>query len=401
MIPEIRAAYNKNFTAEKYEALLESLNKESATGKIGFRVAETPVFIPAALHQKLMEACEEIIDFIVRPDLKAITQRAMDPPQINVPGEDEHTTFMQLDFGISKDENGVLIPRLIEIQGFPTLYFFQSLLFSNYRHFFDIPDQFTSFLNGYNKDSYGDILRQIIVGDTPPQQVILLEIEPEKQATNIDFYATANALGIKVLCLTKLIKKGRELFYLDEAGHEVKIVKIYNRVIFDELNNRPDIQSQFHFTDEIDAEWIGHPSWFSRISKFILPFIKSAYNPECHFLSELDSYPADLENYVLKPIFSFAGAGVNLHINAEILDQVADRHNYILQRKVKYEPVIITPDGPATCEIRMLTLWPKNKPRPIVVNNLIRLSKGEMIGVKFNKDKTWVGGTVGFFEPQS
>jgi hypothetical protein len=71
---------------------------------------------------------------------------------------------------------------------------------------------------------------------------------------------------------------------------------------------------------------------------------------------------------------------------------------YILQKKVKYADIIETPDGPAKTEIRMMYLWKPGAPRPILVTNLARLSKGKMIGVRYNADKEWVGGTVAFFE---
>jgi len=158
------------------------------------------------------------------------------------------------------------------------------------------------------------------------------------------------------------------------------------------------LERQYNFEDEVEVEWIGHPNWFHRISKYILPMIKTKYNPESFYLSELKEYPADLENYVLKPIFSFAGAGVRLNITAADLEAIKDPANYILQKKVKYESVVPTKDIAAKCEVRMLFLWPKNAERPTLMTNLVRLSKGDMISVSHNKDKEWVGGSVGFFE---
>jgi hypothetical protein len=121
--------------------------------------------------------------------------------------------------------------------------------------------------------------------------------------------------------------------------------------------------------------------------------------PETHFLHTLPKYPDDLEHYVLKPLYSFAGMGVKINITRKDLDEVTDKHNFILQKKVKYEPIIQTPNPaePVKCEIRMMLIWEKGAARPVLVNNIVRLSKGEMIGVRFNKDKDWVGGTVGFF----
>jgi hypothetical protein len=248
-----------------------------------------------------------------------------------------------------------------------------------------------------NTETYFDILRNVIVGDTDPKQVIMLEIEPEKQNTYIDFICTQHVLGIKVLCLSKVIKKEKQLFYIDETGNEVRILKIYNRVIFDELFQRPDFTPGFHFQDELDVEWIGHPNWFYKISKYSMPRLKSKYVPKCYFLSELNEYPTDLENYVLKPLFSFSGSGVVIDVTKEICDAVEHKNHYILQEKVTYHPILQSPDEPVKAEIRMLMIWGKEMQKPLIVNNLVRLSKGKMIGVKYNKDKDWVGGSVGFF----
>jgi hypothetical protein len=225
--------------------------------------------------------------------------------------------------------------------------------------------------------------------------VVLLEIEPEKQKTRIDFECCNTYLGVKPVCITKVQKEGRELFY-DNNGEKTKIERIYNRVIFDELNRRTDLKYNFRFQDDLDLRWVPHPNWFYRISKFSLPFLKNKYVPETKFLSDIGSYPNDLENYVLKPLFSFAGAGVVFDVTREILDGIKDRSNYILQKKINYEPVIKTPDQPAKAELRLLFVH--NEGKPYLVNNLVRLSKGKMMGVDFNKEKTWVGSSLAFFE---
>lgn len=227
----------------------------------------------------------------------------------------------------------------------------------------------------------------------------MLEIEPEKQATAIDFYVSKKEIGLPFVCVTDIKKRGRNLFYTNDKGKEIKIERIYNRVIFDELIQRKDLNMDFNFTDDLDVHWVGHPNWFFRISKHTLPYIRSQYVPETQFLSELAEIPDDLDNYVLKPLFSFAGMGVVMHPTRAIIDKIEDRSNYILQRKVKYEPVIPTLDVPAKCEIRMLLVWEDGAPRPELVTNLIRLAKAEMIGVRANKGMTWVGGSVGYFEP--
>ena len=206
-------------------------------------------------------------------------------------------------------------------------------------------------------------------------------------------------MGIKVLCLTKVIKNGRQLFYKNEKGDLIRIEKIYNRVIFDELDRRPDLTFGFNFTDDLDVEWIGHPNWFFRISKYTMPFLKSEFVPKTYFLNQIDATRWDLTQYVLKPLFSFSGQGVKINITQADIDAITDPSNWILQEKVEYAPVLDTPSGPTKIEIRMLMIWEKNAARPQLVNNLIRLSKGEMIGVRYNKDKDWVGASVGLFNP--
>ncbi len=393
----LRQAYNAAWTPEKYEAFKADVN--SAFGDPAkFRLCETPVFISNDLKKQLLEACDEINNVIAAPGFKDKTDTAFKNPSVVVPNEDEHTLFLQMDFGICEDGNGGLIPQLIEIQGFPTLYFFQDLLYHSFRKHYGLSDDLTVYFRGLDSPSYIELLRKAIVGNEDPSQVVLLEIEPEKQATSIDFYGTEKYLGIKVLCLSKLRKRGRTLYYIDAHDKEVVVKRIYNRIIFDELEKRPDILSEFSFQDEVDVHWVGHPNWFYRISKHTMPLFSGKYVPECHFLSDVVEYPADLENYVLKPLYSFAGTGVRLHITAADLDAITEnRDAFILQRKVTYAPVIDTPTGPAKFEIRMLMLWEEGSPRAQIVNNLIRVSKGEMVGVRYNKDKDWVGASVGFF----
>lgn len=397
MEKEIRKAFNQGFTEEKYKAFQDYVAK-AYDHRPNFRMAETPVFIDDDLKSKLLEACEEINETLVQPNFKELTKGAIKHPSLEVPNEDYHTRFLQMDFGICRDEKGEIVPQLIEIQGFPSLYFFQDLLYKAYLENFDIPEGYTVHFDSLDSKKYIEILRNIIVGDNDPKNVVLLEIEPEKQVTLIDFLGAQHHLGIKVLCISKMKKRGKSLFYRDNEGKEVPIRRIYNRVIFDELDQRPDLKREFYFKDEVDVEWVGHPNWFFRISKYTMPLFKSRYVPECYYLNELDSYPEDLENYVLKPLYSFAGSGVKLSISKKDLDEIEDKSNFILQKKVNYEPVIDTPSGPAKFEIRMLMLWEQGSEKVKIVNNLVRISKGEMVGVRYNKDKDWVGGSVAFFK---
>lgn len=398
MISTIRKKYNEEFSQEKYQSVFDYLS-ESCGEAPTFRVSESPIFVDKTLKEKIIAACDDIIDVLVQPDFKAKSQRALQP-SLTVPNEDDHSLFLQVDFGICIDENGQLSPQLIEIQGFPSLYFFQKELGKAYRNSFDIPQDFKTFFNGLDETSYVELLRKAIVGNENPENVILLEIEPHKQNTRIDFYATEKSLGIKILCLSELIKEGLDLFYLNKNGEKIAVKRIYNRIIFDELEKRDDLPRQFNLLEPINATWVGHPNWFSRISKFTLPSIDSQYVPATYFLNELTEIPADLENYVLKPIFSFSGMGVIINVALSDIEAIpeSEKHNFILQRKVQYAPVIETPSEPAKCEIRMMFLWLPEDEKPTLINNLVRMSKGEMVGVRYNKNKDWVGGSVAFFE---
>ncbi|GAB2541958.1 hypothetical protein [Spirosoma aerophilum] len=397
MIKSVREAFNQAFSPESYRAFLANVDNDFP-GQLDFRVAETPIFVPKVLTDKLLQACDDIISVVTRDDFKTLTDKAI-PTDQRVPNEDDHTQFMAVDFAVCLDEQGELTPQLIEFQGFPSLYCFQPYLASLFRSLYPIPDNLSHLFTVTDNAAYLDRLRQMIVGDCQAEEVILLEIYPEKQKTRIDFVLAEKYLGIPAVCITKIKKDGRTLYY-EKDGRFIEIKRIYNRLIFDDLQNYPDLQTDFQLTDDVDVEWVGHPNWFFRISKYTLPLLKSPYVPASYYLSDLSSYPEDLENYVLKPLFSFAGSGVKLNITTADLDAIPthQREGYLLQRKVKYEPVIQSPDGLVKCEIRMLFIWPKADKRPTLLTNLSRLSRGEMIGVNFNKNKDWVGGSVCFFE---
>jgi len=395
MISELRRTYNDRFTAKKYEAMLDWIGRQHNHRTV-FRVAETPVFIPGGILEKAREASDHVISAILDPGFKNRTDGALVADKF-VPGETPHTTFLQLDFGICEDGNGGYEPQLVELQGFPSLYFYQDLAARAYRKFFPVPDHFTHLFSGLTTATYIELLREVIVGDCPPEQVILLEVEPHKQTTQIDFWATRDLLGIPVVCITDLKVAGRNVYY-EKKGRKIPVRRIYNRVIFDELWQRQDLKREFFFPDDHDVEYVGHPNWFFRISKYTLPFIDSPYVPKTWFLDELPSIPDNLSDYVLKPLFSFAGQGVIINPIREDIESVTHPEQFILQKKVRYAPVVETPNEPAKFEFRLMFVWKDGDPRPTLVNNLIRLSKADMVGVRYNKDKDWVGGSVGFFQ---
>ena len=397
MVHSIRRSFNENFTAEKYQSYLTELNSKHP-GAIEFRVAETPVFVDKTFKEKILSACENIVDLITQYNFKTLTSHAI-PNEVRVPNENEHSHFIAFDFGICENEQGELEPQLIEMQGFPTLFAYQIWHDEITRKHFTIPENYSAYLNDFDKASYIQLLKEIIIGNHQPENVILLEILPHQQKTRIDFYCTEDYTGIKTVCLTELIQEGKKLFYLNN-GRKTEIKRIYNRIIFDDLQKQTkEIQEKGKLLlEELDVEWVPHPNWFYRISKYTLPFIDHPYVPATKFLNEIKELPADLENYVLKPLFSFAGQGVVIDVTKADIDKVTDQENWILQRKVKYSDIIKTPDTPAKAEIRIFYFWKDGEARPVATNNLARLSKGKMIGVRYNKDKDWVGGSLVYFE---
>lgn len=388
MIPELRNEFNLNFSEEAYSNFLKDLDS-GLKYPTDFRVCETPLFLSYDLAKDLTRACDDIMGQIMSAEFLMKSVNAV-PEHLYVPNETKVPHFLQIDFAIAS-EGKSLIPKLIELQAFPSLYGYQHYLDRVIRKHFSIPENFSSFFGGYDEKSYIDLLKKIIIADSEPENVVLLEIHPEEQKTRIDFAATENIIGIKTVCVTKLIKRGRKLFYKDN-GKEIPIERIYNRVIFDELE-RKGTTFNFDLRDDMDVYWSSHPNWFFRISKYSLPQLSGTFVPECYFVSEMNSYPDDLENYVLKPLYSFAGLGVDVDVTLDKLAKITDRHNYILQKKIDYAPLIRTPDGFSKVEIRMMFLWDE---KPILVNNLIRTSKGKMMGVDFNKNKTWVGSSIAY-----
>ena len=392
MIPEIREKFNAAFDQRTYDAFINDIHTSNRESLV-FRVSETPLFLSDEMARRLIEAAYDVIRVIERSDYKEKVRAAI-PSGMTVAGEDDHTTFLQVDFAICRDEQGNFTPQLIELQGFPSLYCYQHYLYGKLREYFPIPEDFTPFFSGLDADTYKNLYGKILLGDSDPENVVLLELTPEEQKTRIDFYLTEQYYGIRSLCVTKVIKRGNRLFY-KRYGKEVPIERFYHRFIFDELL-RANAECNFNLKDgDLQVQWVGHPNWFFRLSKHTLPLIKSPYCPECHYLSELIEYPEDLSNYVLKPLYSFAGQGVQVDFDAATLDAIADPENYILQRKVTYTPLIETPDEPAKAEIRMMFIWEDGQ-EPLLVNNLLRLSKGRMMGVDFNRNRTWVGSSLAF-----
>ena len=395
MHPDLRERFNAGFTPEKYATLARCVN-ETEKWPADFRISETPIFLTRDFTDEVTHAANAIIALARTPEFARHAAPAV-PKGLEVPNESAHPNFLVVDFAIC-EEGTRLVPRLIELQAFPSLFGFQLLLLGCIRKAYPaIPRNWTSSFGGIKDEAYLGLLRRTIIADSAPENVVLLEIEPEKQKTRIDFAATETLLDVCPVCVTKIKKRGRQLFY-DRDGREVRIERIYNRVIFDELTQRPDLNLPFRFQDDLDVTWVGHPNWYFRISKHSLPFLKTEHTAPAFFA---DEFPVseNIDNYVLKPLYSFAGQGVDMGPTREKIAALKNPHEWILQRKVDYAAFVPTVDGQKSkAEIRMMFVWPESDRDPTLVNNLVRMSQSKMMGVDFNIDKTWVGASIALRE---
>ena len=388
MVPALRHAFNASWSPEKYQRFLELL-ANGCGAPPGFRNCETPFFLPKAVADKLVSAGADLIHQLTDNAEYRKLSDATIPARYNVPNESPLPMFLQVDFGLA----GGLEPKLVEIQAFPSLYCYQPFLAGAYREAYRLDPGLSCFLSGANDDSYVPLLRDAIVAGHDPENVVLLEIDPKKQKTLCDFTLTEKALGVRAVCITKVRKRGRRLFY-ERDGREVPIRRIYNRAIVDELE-RKGIETGFDFRDDLDVEWAGHPNWYFRISKFSIPYLKHPSVPKTWFLDQLDEIPADLDDYVLKPLYSFAGLGVVVGPTRADIDAVpaASRHEYILQERVNFLSLIETPHGPTKAEIRVMYIWTDELR---AVTTIVRMGRGKMMGVDHNRNMEWVGASAAF-----
>lgn len=397
MIPARRNQFNQSlFSEARYQELIHTLNADLGM-TIQFRLCETPIFLPKDLLASMVDGAHELLRQLLRPEYLKASLRAI-PEQFRAPNDQERFHFAQVDFAIAQGPNGSLTPKLVELQAWPSLYGFQVYLPQVYQRMYpefrDLP-----YLNGgLDQAQYDDLLRRTVCGKFQPGEVVLMEIDPEQQKTRPDFIVTERMIGVPTVNIRDIKKHGRTLTY-QRDGKSVEIRRIYNRTIVEELVQK-QVSFGFDLRDELDVEWAGHPNWFFRVSKFSLPFLEHPTVPKAHFVGDLDRYPDDLSNYVLKPLFSFAGSGVKVNITRQDLDAIpeADRQNYLLQEKISYAPAVPTMDEPSKLEVRVMFLWPDDADTIQVVTTLPRLSKGALLGVDFNKNRTWVGSSCCFYE---
>ncbi len=390
MIPSYRHSFNANFTDEKYDRLRREMAARCGM-EVPFALCETPCFFPSTLVERMGQDGQALIHQLVDDPEYRKRSEASIPSNFRVPNEAPHPMFVQVDFGLVRDSAGELQPKLVELQAFPSLYAYQPVLSQAYIDVFSLDPNLKYFLSGLDASSYKKLLSDAIVAGHDPANVVLMEVHPEEQKTRPDFLLTEQLLGIRTVCITKIRKQGRRLFY-EENGKQVPIERIYNRTIVDELE-RKGIQLPFDFRDDLEVEWAGHPNWYFRISKYSIPYLKHASVPRTWFLDQLTEIPADLENFVLKPLYSFAGLGVVIAPSRADINAipVAKRSEYILQERLNFTPVVETPFGITKVELRLMYVWLDEL---VPVLTIVRMGRGLMMGVDHNKNMKWVGSSA-------
>jgi hypothetical protein len=396
MIQSYRKQFNEAFSESKYQEYLSYIN-ELYPNSLDFRIAETPVFLPSVFKKQLLEVGDYVCSQILAADFTSKTEKSLRNTSIT-PNEISLPECIVMDFAIAHNDQNEIVPALIELQGFPSLFAFEVVQDEALRNSYTIPENVTPYLNGYTKEKYLQHLSTIIKGEQG-EHTVLLELYPEQQKTRIDFYCTQHYFAIPVVCITEIFKIGKALYYQRE-GIDIKIDRIYNRIVADELKKQSaEIKEKAAILySDLDASWVTHPNHFFRISKYLLPFLKHDWIPKTEFVDQIETIPHHIENYILKPLFSFAGQGVIIDVQASDFESITDPANWIMHEKVTYAPCVETPDGVAKAEIRLFYFWDKPTQKYIATLNLCRLSKGKMIGVNFNQTATWVGGSLAYFE---
>jgi hypothetical protein len=406
MIPSLRKQFNASFTPDRYQTFLRRID-DACGAHVSFRLAETPCFFPKALLDRMAEDGKELIRQLVEsPEYRARSEASI-PTEFRVPNEPPHPMFVQVDFGLVRDAGGELQPKLVELQAFPSLYAYQVTLSQSYIDVyrlrasgaglrpsaFDWPE-LNFFLGGLDERSYRELLRAAIVGGHDPENVVLMEIHPQEQKTLPDFLLTEKMLGVRIVDIEAIKKDGSRLYY-EQNGRRVPIRRIYNRAIVDELQ-RKQVKLAFDWRDDLDVEWAGHPNWYFRISKFSIPYLRHKSVPKTWFLDKLEQVPDDLQNYALKPLYSFAGLGVVIAPKKEDIASIPaeKRGEYILQERLHFEPVIDTPFGGTKAEVRVMYVWLDQLQ---AVLTIIRMGRGLMMGVDHNRNMEWVGASAGFW----
>jgi len=398
--PARRPLFNAAFSQGLYDEFMQRM--QAQVGPIPFQVAETPLMMTHALRDWLARSSQEIVAQLSAPALLEKLKKAI-PAHYDVPGMDPLPNCVQVDFALTNGADGAMEGRVVELQAFPSLYALMPVMSDCWAVTLNrIPGLQADWRWSIDSPARSlELLRQTIVADVDPIECALVDINPKEQKTAPDFEATRQMFGVESVCVTELIKKGRAL-YRKRNGGLVQVKRIYNRMVFDELEVKKAV-IPFDWNEPLELTWCSHPNWYWTWSKFALPYLNHPAVPHSRFLSDVTELPADLSRYVLKPLFSFAGAGVIVDVAPEHIERIPreQRPQWVLQEKIHYADAIRMPDGNGVkAEVRVMLARPPGAAelRPVIC--LVRLSRGKMLGVDFNRGLTWVGGSVGMWSAQ-
>ena len=409
MHPPLREAFNRRYTEALFERYRSWLHER--LGDFPFRLAETPLFFSPHLRAHLQAAATDIVGQLSAPTTLEALKKAI-PAQYEAPRMTSLPDCVQVDFALVRGPSGEIEGRVVELQAFPSLYAMETIEADAWAHVLNqepgLKRDWTCFFSGDREGSVA-LMRECILGGNKPIETVLVDYQPKLQKTLPDFNATKLLFDVDSVCVTDLEKDGRKL-YRRVDGKRVAVERIYNRLVFDELEVK-NVKMPFDWRDDLDVTWCSHPNWYWVWSKYSLPHLDHPTVPKTRYLSDLKEIPADLENYVLKPLFSYAGSGVIVDVTREAIDAVPDnrRHETILQRKVEYEFVIPMPHATqgeslgahnaVKAEVRVMVMR-RGEGHPLVpLLPLVRLSRGKMLGVDQNKnaETVWTGGAVGIW----
>ncbi|MBI3257976.1 MAG: hypothetical protein HYZ54_00615 [Ignavibacteriae bacterium] len=391
MLPEFQREFaERYFSQEKYRQFLKEL--DDAVGmKIEYRVSEMPVFVSNSFKHELETAAIDIAVECMLPEHLTASNGSL-KPEYTVANQNPKPLFVIVDFAVALDENGNFIPKVVELQGFPSLFGYQFVLAKHIKDFYQFDRKFDHTFSGLSNEDYVSLMKKALLGNHTPDECCLLEYQPHLQKTRPDFLCTNKLTGIKETDICSVRKDGNLLFH-ERNGNWQQIRRIYNRTIIDELNDN-NVTLPFNWGDDLDVEWAGHPNWYFRISKYSLPFLHHKSVPKSIFLDTLESIPSNLDDYVLKPLFSFAGKGVIINpTEKDILSIPKEgRGNFVLQERITYAESLYTPLGMNKVELRIMMIWLEEWEKPVPVMSLARTGRGPMMGVRYNSVE-WSGST--------
>ena len=401
MDPAYRSIYNDQDVARLYRRMQEEMARRLESD-FEFRMAETPVFLPPGLRERCAGVAEEIVAILRRPELIERCVRAV-PEEYLVPRMDRLPNFVAVDLGITRGEDGGLEPRVIELQGFASLYGMQLVFAEVWRDLLsEIPGldrPWTPLFSGLDRASYLDLLRRAVVGPHDPENVILLDLHPDRQKTRPDFRATERFFGVRTAGPEDLVREGRALLVRAD-GRLVPVRRVYHRIVFDELREHR-FPLPFDYREELDVEWVAHPNWYWIWSKYTLPLIDHPALPWTRLLSDVlaegGGLPEEPSRYILKPLFSFAGRGVRIDLDHADIAAIpeGERDQWLIQHKVQYAPALVDQAGNGVkVELRLMFIRPHGSDELTLAINMARLSRGKMHGVDHNRDLDWVGSSV-------